>query len=542
MATKSEEFGECQNSKLICNCAVEIANILYPLRQLNSDNIAMACIDILFGDGNKTKLFLKTGEMSAHIIKELDRRIYIPNNGRFDAWLHQRLHEKMENEKENKCVRGYCLDQPGLYKLPEKGYCYMLGDQLLGKDIERIYPVDTIFRVETLENHQSALKNLCETFHSGEMMLGFAFLAATLVRSGILETGGDWQAVLYIVGKQGVGKTTLARYLTGWLKNKEMDSSATFHGIGSSIAAMRDSMATARDLPVVIDDLCLSASRNTQKQAVELGAQLIREGTNAASIIKKKPGGQTSELKCQAGLILTAEFILNNPSDITRCVFLNLQKSLHLSAPLNTAQLGSAIQCYLRWFTIHAEQAFAELKEALELKQENLPFRIQVNYTILGWALQQFLSAAVSDGLSQEKMTYLMQQYQNAEQNSIQFQQNILKQYKSHIKKENIASLLLKAVEDKQKLRLTKKAHKLKKCDGILWKEDLCLKREALERFVRMQNGYQNYTISQIIRELKDIGALVLQESNTAQVKLRKDLPRVYRIQMDVLKNEAREF
>jgi len=542
MATKSQEFGEYQNSKLICNCAVEIANILYPLRQLNYDNIAMVCVHILFGDGNETTLFLKTWEMSAHTIKELDRRIYIPNNGRFDAWLHQRLHEKMENEKENKRVRGYCLDQPGLYKLPEKGYCYMLGDQLLGKEIERIYPIDTIFRVETLENHQGALKNLCETFHSGEMMLGIAFVAATLVRSGILETGGDWQAVLYIVGKQGVGKTTLARFLTNWLKNKETGNPATFHGIGSSIAAMRDSMTAARDLPVVIDDLCLSASRNTQKKAIELGAQLIREGTNAAAIIKKKPGGQTLELKCQSGLIFTAEFILDNPSDITRCIFLNLQEPLNLALPLNTTQLGSAIQYYLHWFTTHAEQAFASLKEALNQKPGNLPPRIQVNYTILGWALQQFLSAAVSDGLSQEKMIYLMQQYQNAEQNSIQFQQNILKQYKSHIKKENIASLLLKAVEDKQKLRLTKKAHKLKKCDGILWESDLCLKKDALERFVRMQNGYQNYTISQIVRELKDIGALALQENNTAQVKLRKDLPRVYRIKMGVLKTEAREF
>lgn len=112
MATKSEEFGEYQNSKLICNCAVEIANILYPLRQLNSDNIAMVCVHILFGDGNETTLLLKTEEMSAHTIKKRDGRIYIPNNGRFDAWLHQKLHEKMENEKENKCVRGYCLDQP----------------------------------------------------------------------------------------------------------------------------------------------------------------------------------------------------------------------------------------------------------------------------------------------------------------------------------------------------------------------------------------------------------------------------------------------
>lgn len=60
----------------------------------------------------------------------------------------------------------------------------------------------------------------------------------------------------------------------------------------------------------------------------------------------------------QRHIIMMISTLLNNPSDITRCIFLNLQESLHFSSTLNTAQLGSAIQCYLRWFTTYAEQAF----------------------------------------------------------------------------------------------------------------------------------------------------------------------------------------
>lgn len=68
------------------------------------------------------------------------------------------------------------------------------------------------------------------------------------------------------------------------------------------------------------------------------------------------------------------------------------------------------------------------------------------------------------------------------------------------------------------------------------------MRKDALERFVRLQDGYADYSITQIVRELKDIGALVIQEEGTAQVKIKKDTPCVYRLRLDVLRSEAKEF
>ena len=90
---------------------------------------------------------------------------------------------------------------------------------------------------------------------------------------------------------------------------------------------------------------------------------------------------------------------------------------------------------------------------------------------------------------------------------------------------------------------LTKKIEKLDKRDGILWKGNyLCLRRDALERTVRIQDGYQDYTINQIVRELKDMGALTIQEEDTAQVRLKKGTPRVYRINLDILEHYQEEY
>ena len=83
---------------------------------------------------------------------------------------------------------------------------------------------------------------------------------------------------------------------------------------------------------------------------------------------------------------------------------------------------------------------------------------------------------------------------------------------------------------------------KLAKYSGIIWQKDLCLKPDALVQYVLTQPGFHNWTRNRIIQELKDIGALVLQEENASTVHIDKDLPRVYRIRLDVLKDMAEYY
>ena len=133
------------------------------------------------------------------------------------------------------------------------------------------------------------------------MLLAIVFLIVTLVRSWVKQTRADYQAILYIVGGQGFGKTTLAHLLTDWHKDADGDADLFFEA-GSTIAAIREQMAQARDLPLVVDDLCKSSSKTTERQRKELGAQLVREGANSAPIIKKLPGGRMSKQKCSASI------------------------------------------------------------------------------------------------------------------------------------------------------------------------------------------------------------------------------------------------
>ena len=92
-------------------------------------------------------------------------------------------------------------------------------------------------------------------------------------------------------------------------------------------------------------------------------------------------------------------------------------------------------------------------------------------------------------------------------------------------------------------LKNKNKLHKLSQYDGVLWKEDLCLRALPLKVFVRRQNGYHNWSLNQIVNTLLDYSALCIQEEHTNLVKLSKDsdVPRVYRIKLDVLE-EKKEY
>ena len=182
------------------------------------------------------------------------------------------------------------------------------------------------------------------------VLLTTAYTLLTTVRSAVIESGVDLQAVLYITGAQGLGKTTLARRVAGFVNNADTDRPALLFDAGSTLAATWDAMTSARDLPIVVDDLCLSASRAAQQRRKDLGAQLVREAANVTKIIKKAPGGQTMTLQNVAGVIMTAEFMLENASDVTRCIMAPIAQPLDLPNESTPELMAGVVQEFLQHF------------------------------------------------------------------------------------------------------------------------------------------------------------------------------------------------
>ena len=523
------------------SCAVEVVQLYYlPDRFLQGEPEQIG-IQFAFEEGPVSEVRIRPDQMTPRRLYKADPRFRgIKRIGEVLDEIERQYQDKLAHPEQ--CA-GLCFRQSGSYQLPDGSWVSVIGGQLIG---ECSYPYVIDIPDTGQMQMQPAEKPL--SLLAGELLLvnpqvllAIAYLIVTLVRSWVQGITSSWQAVLMVVGKQGMGKTTLAERITGWYKD-EYGGNALFFGAGSTPASMRDILVDMRDLPVVIDDLCLSASPSVQRKAKDLGAQFVREGANAAAITKKKPGGETIRLRCAAGLVMTAEFALENGSDITRCIYLTIDHPLGLPESLTSSVIGAAVQGFLEWFLPRQERARAALEKML--KQPNNPEvhqRVWKNLIILKWGMTAFLRAAEDEGCPDACRAKLMEMFNEALVSSIQYQNDLLKKLDQRKKKGNIAAVILAGLES-DAFQMTKNIDKLWKKDGIWWRGDVRLRKDALERFVRLQDGYADYSITQIVRELKDIGALVIQEEGTAQVKIKKDTPRVYRLRLDVLRSEAEEY
>lgn len=228
---------------------------------------------------------------------------------------------------------------------------------------------------------------------SAAVVVPIIFLFTTLLRSWI---NGDHAVLAGSTGyhrRSGSGQDH-ARTEDYRLDRDSQNKPALLYSAGSTPAAIHDTMVTARDLPLVIDDLCLSASPKLQQKYRDLGAQFVREGTNA-SAISKKSGNLTTSFSCNAGIILTAEFALENPSDITRCIFIALTQPPVVTSSLTPKLIGAACRRFIEWFLQHESEAAEDFRKInSEEKPDDMHPRVFHNFLILRTVFSLALRAA----------------------------------------------------------------------------------------------------------------------------------------------------
>lgn len=441
----------------------------------------------------------------------------------------------------NKTIeRGYYFEKGGATILPDGSVCFLRGPELLGSCSRPYILAPEASNMRLRGEGISPTRFLPLLLASPpQVLLTFSYVILTSIRSLIIESGIDLQAVLYIVGGQGLGKTTLATRIAGIYECG--GQSVGIVQAGSTHAAVNTLMLSLRDQPIVVDDLCLSISRDTAQKRVDLASKLIRQGTGCIPIIKQC-GSSTVQYPCESGLILTAEFSLQNLSDLTRCIIVPIKKPLNLPQELTSDLIGDAVRYYLSWFAQYSDREVNRLHEAIQHKDKSLTdSRMATNYACLDAAFQSFICSLPDLDASSDLRTHILKKMKKAIAAAQEEHLEMIAAIKDTIPIGNLAFCILQGYQE-DVFDLTDKIKKLNKHSGIIWKGDLCLRREALIQFVRMQAGYHDWTSNQITRALKDINALVLQEEDSATVHLTKDSPRVYRIRLNVLKENAIQY
>lgn len=469
-----------------------------------------------------------------------------------DAFLVEELQKKITYDAKNGRKPIILLEPSGIQQVGEH-YTAVVGGQVIADELDYEVAVKQD-RWKVPEPQPNMLLEFMEFMKNAPapVLLTAVFVATSMVRSIILESGIDFQGLLYVSGPQGVGKTTLAKKLAGFVKNPETNREALFFDSSSTVAAIRDAMASARDLPIIIDDLCLSAGKNVQKKRIELGAQIVREASNAACFTKKSRDGSAIELSCNAGVIVTAEFVLHNQSDITRCIMAKVSDPLQLPDGLN-AQLAAGAMCnFLYAFVTHVPEAVKRLREmvaegnAVSALEECEEQRVRTNLLVLRWAFHELIEALAVLHRTRRFADELKQRFDEALAESVEETQCALEAVRSNIPEGNLAYIILRGYQnnDFHVLKNESKIGKLKQRAGIIWKGDLCLRPSALIPYIQRQNGYHDWSRNKIVSELRKLDVLCIQGEDAATVRLTKDkdVPRVYHFNMEMLEEMAEYY
>ena len=79
---------------------------------------------------------------------------------------------------------------------------------------------------------------------------------------------------------------------------------------------------------VIIDDLAKSPRVAIEAHRKKLGGSMLRLAANEGDSTKKGKTGKTDHRDCTAGIALTAEFVLDGVSELTRSIFVYLEKKV----------------------------------------------------------------------------------------------------------------------------------------------------------------------------------------------------------------------
>lgn len=289
-----------------------------------------------------------------------------------DTRVQAVLKEAISQEiRQGRC--GVLLNRTGWVELPNGRYVYNTGMQVIGDTggievklsdtLPQLELTDQCIEMDDKQLLQSYLRKLSR--EPDILILLAAHMVRSLLASMFERLGFPLRYILYLVGVQGSGKTTAANDFGLPFTDVTQNTPAPATRALSSKSAVRDFAAEYRDMSALLDDVCTSSSAETRRVSTNIAAYTLRFAADRIYEAISRPGGGQRKVRCTSGLIITGEFPMSKPSDLTRCVIVEVDHQMRGKEADDRAVSCAVATRFLKHIAAHYDLVSAEISSAL---------------------------------------------------------------------------------------------------------------------------------------------------------------------------------
>ena len=170
--------------------------------------------------------------------------------------------------------------------------------------------------------------------------------------------------VIYLYGRTASFKTTVAKLFSTIDEND-----ASTLSLVSSEAGLRDAITKFRDRVVVIDDLNHAPEKSTERRNNIIVGDFCKSYVDSGRVLKKV-GSHVVDLEFRCSVVLTAEYLLENPSTMNRCLLLNAENAItseHLSKVQLLNQREEIMPTFVKLFTGFIADNYNEVEQRIQV-------------------------------------------------------------------------------------------------------------------------------------------------------------------------------
>lgn len=289
-----------------------------------------------------------------------------------DTRVQAVLKEAISQEiRQGRC--GVLLNRTGWAKLPNGRHVYNTGTQVLGDTggvevklsdtLPRLELTDQCIEMDDKQLLQSYLRKLSR--EPDILILLASHMVRSLLASMFEQLGSPLRYILYLVGIQGSGKTTAANDFGLPLTDVTQNTPAPATRALSSKSAVRDFAAEYRDMTALLDDVCTSSSAETRRISTNIAAYTLRFAADRIYEAISRPGGGQRKVRCTSGLIITGEFPMQKPSDLTRCVIVEVDHQMRGKEADDRTVSSAVASRFVQYLAKHFDSVSDEIQLAL---------------------------------------------------------------------------------------------------------------------------------------------------------------------------------